>query len=344
MSNLICEGIMNYFIKALVAVIILFFNPSFCANPGSTYQAGDDFIVNSIKKVSDLTQADVDKWKLLWLSRAAEPVAALTGLYAVSTVGEAAAQAHTDYGNDVKNVLKGELLPQFMRLPGVVQSVASSKELWVGAGVAGVGYAAYKFLYPRVTLGIRNNVIAFNDLCSQLGICTKSYANIDQLKSDAGSLASVAMTDTSSKGDMARKNHVWSDGSAIAMQKGLINLKMQRYVAVQLLNQLEPSAENQKLSAALNNYRAHLDNNERAIQPAIAAEKHKRTQEQGEYMAGLRVQSAQAGLTSQYIKNTQNVWRTLKDIAEFGVRHKEGIAKIGVAIGGTLVYKKLTRN
>jgi hypothetical protein len=290
----------------------------------------DDLIVNSIKQVSDLTQSDVNKRKFLWLGGAAEPITGLASLYGVATVGEAAAQAHDDYGQQVKNILKGEFLPAFMRLPGVVQNVAASKELWVSAGVAGVGYAAYKLLYPRVALGILANIKAFNGLCSQLGVCTKSYSNIDHLRQDSGFLASQG----------ALENVDWNTGTAIAIDNGLNNLLIQQRAAAALLKQLK-STESQQLFGAITGYGQHLNHNKMVIQSAVNAEKAQRAREQSEYMAGLRVESAQAGLTGQHIKNVQNVWKTLKDIAEFGVRHKEAI---GGVIGGTYLYKKISGN
>src|SRR5436190_7989994 len=157
---------MNCSIKAVVVVILMFFSSS----SWSMYKPEDDLIVNMIKQESNLTQADVDKWKFLWLGRADAPIAGAATLYTMSSMSDAAMEAHDAYGTQVKNILTGQYLPKFMRLPEFVQNVASSQAVWAGVGVAGVGFAAYKYLYPRIRMGILSQVKAYNDLCSRLGV------------------------------------------------------------------------------------------------------------------------------------------------------------------------------
>src|SRR5690606_28909796 len=154
---------MNYFITSLITASVV----AVSLQSWAMDYPQDDLIVNAIKKESNLTQSDVDRWKLLWLGALAQPVAGVGAAYSAYKAGTAGYggadsiyQAEAGYGSNtktygqtlVKNVFKGALTPQFIKdtdFSGYEQWLGN-RWIWAGVGVAGTIFASYKLLYPRI--------------------------------------------------------------------------------------------------------------------------------------------------------------------------------------------------
>ena len=109
--------------------------------------------MNAIKQYSNLTEADVNQYKLLWLGGLGTAGAFVLG--AASTIG-AGVGAYQQAG--LVQGITFESTPSWM----------TNALVLAGLGSVGAGYVSYKLLYPRIRAGVLNKVQRFIDVCEAL--------------------------------------------------------------------------------------------------------------------------------------------------------------------------------
>jgi len=294
----------------------------------SLYALSDDAVVDSIKAYSNLTQADVDKWKFLWLGSLAEPAAtAVTGygMYKVGTKGYELASRHSEL---IKNVFQNAYMPHFLKSyepSDKVQGWMTGKWIWAGVGVTGVGLAAYKALYPRVQAGIKDKIQNYVALCSRLAVTKQKYNNIQGLQNAL----------------QAPGNTVWIVSNPIAQELGFINLIEQANVALLLIDQLQASGEYQLdgLRTKALTFKSNAEHNKELIVSLVQRELQKRSLEQGRYGKQLEIEKKEVDISGQKIKNITNQWVLLKDIGKTAQKYGPSIL---TGLGAFAAYSKIT--
>lgn len=224
---------------------------------------GDNAIVDAIKRYSDLSEADVNQWKLIWLGRLGTTGAFLAG--AASAVG-AGAGAYQHAG-----MVQG-IAPE--GVPGWVTNAL----VLAGVGSAGAGYVSYKMLNPRLRAGVLAKVQRLIDVCEDL-INKKRHT----IAYDSGNSVEQIKTELLPDG--------WSPMSDVAVYNALVNLFMQAQCARILLNQIDPThsdvmlqEKRDKIDAYVkafeNNKDVYEDALEQIIQKKKQAERAAETEEQ----------------------------------------------------------------
>lgn len=223
---------------------------------------GDDSIVNAIKYYSNLTGADVNQWKLLWLGdigTAATVVLSGTGALATGLKGyELAPQ----YAGRIKDMLQREAGPSQETMAWV-----TSPGIWALAGALGTGVITYKILYPRILEGVMAKVQQFINVCESLrnaGVNT-NFTIVSFMFDDVKSLKSYLPSD-------------WSV-SDFALYKGLNNLAYQAKCASTLLNQVgSDNVDIKQKKILVRNYSLCLDHNEQLLERLVTADERKQVE------------------------------------------------------------------
>lgn len=187
----------------------------------------DDAIVNTIRRYSDLTQADVTKYKLLL--RLSGFDMSFLGTFGAVLVGAAAtigagvgvyqyAGAIQDITSQYAPSWLTERTPSWLTRPLVLASLGS----------LGVGYISYRVLYPRIRRGILFKIHNFIKVC-------------DALKPAVGpNVSSIANKKFSSVQDIENNlPKAWAGADDRAVYIALENLHQQAVHANALLNQLK---------------------------------------------------------------------------------------------------------
>lgn len=239
-------AIVKHYIHALSIIFLissglsLAMRQSYSFNPVSGwYETPKDYsIVNAIKTKSDLSQSDVDKFKLISLGRFQDVAAIGIGSYATYKGGTGAYQA--------------------LDMLGQYGPSGDNKFFWALAGAAGVGLGAYKFLYPRISAGVLQQVKTFINMCENLDVYNFRYERPEQLSY----LGTSNVNKHGKAYDPAwrRINAAWSDTN-IARKKGIDNLLEQCRATIQLIAQLESTAETKDLNDKARWILSFLDDN-----------------------------------------------------------------------------------
>lgn len=296
---------MKKLIQALA--VVLFITSGFCMgsqvytyNHASNWceTPADYSIVNAIKAKSDLSQADVDKFKLLFLGGLQNVAAAGIGSYAAYKAGEGT------YGG--------------LDMLGSYAPSDNNKFLWALAGAAGVGFGAYKLLYPRIEAGVLSQVKTFIDMCENLDIYNYRYRSF-------GDLASLGThndkyTDWTQK-EKVLYNSAWSSTNAawltpnnIARLKALNNLLEQCRAAIGLIAELESRgnvATTQGLRDKANGILHLLNENNINYQTLMAKAQLEAQERKNDFLAGRLV--VQQGL--QLEQSKANVEATKEQVS-----------------------------
>lgn len=319
----------------------------------------DDIVVRQIEAESNISQSDVDRWSFLWLGRLAQPAAAAGSAYAAYKAGTVGYSLATTiptsatssifqpsrfpsslpaktYGETlVENVFKGEWTPQFIKDVDFngYEKLLGNKWLWGGVGVAGVVFASYKLLYPRIEAGILNKIKNLERLCNKLAVAKESFSDVNAL---------IA-------GMQLKKNITWHVNGPIGVEKGIDNLLEQCRCALLLIERLlvggsSNIAQVDRLNISITGFGNNLRNNKMLVAPVAAQELAIRATNvstgQNQQLADLKVKAASAGLAGHHIKNVAGVWKTLKEIAEFGFKHKTDIATLSIVTYGIGKYNE----
>lgn len=223
------------------------------------YNPSDDYIVNQIHRVSSLDQDDVDQFKMVWLGRLQEPIAAAAGIASSYTTGTMA--------STLLNSLD-------------LSSADGKKMWWMVAGAAGIGLgAAYKLLYPRMQRGIISKIKVYVTMCERFTVAKRTNINWASLGGAQG-------------------NSMWSKRSSIARARGMEDLLAQGQAALELFDQLEETDEVDELRTKVNSIVANLESNLPEIQNKARIELQQRQKNVAENVAGAR-QAAELGLTKE---------------------------------------------
>jgi hypothetical protein len=205
---------------------------------------GADAIVNAIKQYSNLTEADLNQYKLLWLGRLGTYGSFLVG--AASAVG--AGVGSYQQAGTVQTVTP-EGVPSWMTNPVVL----------AGLGSLGAGYVTYRTLYPRLKVGVLAKVQKFLDVCEAIDNDTLQYAN-DNNKF-------TILNYTFQNIFQLKHNYLpqsWLSASDTAVYNALSNLAQQGKIAQALLAQigLKDDFEIKKKYILIGNYIKNLSHNE----------------------------------------------------------------------------------
>ncbi len=166
----------RYIHIALIALIVQcgLSNVLYAMNIAPT-TSGDDAIVNSIKQYSNLTEADVTQWKLLWLGQLGTVGAFLAG--AASTIGAGVGiYQKVGMAQDITPKATSGFVTGMSQKSGMVQNIIpESVPSWMtnpivlaGLGSLGVGYVSYQTLYPRMKAGVLSKVQKFINVCEAI--------------------------------------------------------------------------------------------------------------------------------------------------------------------------------
>jgi hypothetical protein len=277
---------MKRHMNGLVFVAVLCFG-SYGVMSAAYYEDSSDYdVVNAIKRYSDLTQADVAKWKLAWLGNLQTFVAGTAGMLGAYATGLGTYK----FGDWVETGLVGTpekpaeegLLKKY--LASNLFNVMSDKRFWAIAGVFGAGAVSYKVLEPRLASGIISRVRTFVEMCENLDVYSFNYGQ------SPGGLASMGSATANSQGkaydpQWSSVNVAWA-ASNIAREKGVENLLVQAKAALQLLAQVQNTDEVKDLRTRIGTIQQYITNNQGTIQQMAARETAARNQQYAAQMTG----------------------------------------------------------
>src|SRR5579862_3547754 len=291
-------------------------------------------LVNEIKQYSDLTDVDVNQYKLLWLRSLGTAGAFLAG--AASTIG-AGVKAYQQSG--IVQSVTPEQVPSWMTNPVVL----------AGLGSLGAGYVSYRILYPRIRAGVLNKVQKFIDVCKELE--EDSPYGFDHGVAKRFSVVNRKFSNFSEVKEYLPQS--WSAIDNIAVYNALTNLLEQAIIAKNLLKQIGTNDfEIQEKSRLIEGYIQALSKNKDFYEPEIEQRKQKKQQKKQKAVeiAGLEadvsLKQKKAALVEQQTGLTQAIKaRTYLQMAsDFITRTWNGLnyiynTKVGnVVIVGVPVY------
>lgn len=321
-------------------------NVSFAAqNPIVSTTTGDNSLIDAIKQYSNITEADVNKYKLLWLGWfGAVPAlvmggASMYGGYEATNMLFSSEKARMAFGfmripfdfigNQIGSLSlfpeKKKILRQFETpLPetgkssvGMVSDFLKTRMPWMAAAAIGAGFLSYKLLYPRIRQGVLNKVQNFIDVCSRL---TFAMQKVGQESSTWGE---------------------WANEEPLNICLALDNLKRQAYYATTLLNQVGANDnEISKMKANISKYIVNLQFNSGgcgSIFAQIEDQRGRSLQQQGleSQIFGQKIQNVK-NVVSIVQKVGSGIFNFARDVANFGIQNKEPLGLLGA---GYWLYK-----
>ena len=199
------------------------------------YENPSDYsVVNDIKKKSNLTENDVEKWK----------ISGLGSLQNIAALGAVGGAGYVTYkAGEGTYQLAGKAF-EYIGVTEGSAGIFSNKWMWALAGAAGIGMSMYKILYPRIESGILKQVKAYVALCENLDVVKFLYQQ--------NTLALMGQS---------AGNAAWATNNYIAKSKGIHNLLDQAEYALSLLDQLNNSLEVENLRARVIQIKVNLNNN-----------------------------------------------------------------------------------
>jgi hypothetical protein len=292
---------------------------------GIEYTSQDLSIVNAIKRQSNITQYDVDKYKLLFLGGFAPLTALGTSGYAAYRAGQKAYTVASNNPDMIKDAFASTWMPSSLKdyMPSEsTQGWMTNKVLWAGVAAGGVMYGMYPVLYSRTKEGILGKIQKFDNVCSRLSVANRIYTSLDELQVNIPSS--------------------WSGKSEIAQYLALDNLFDQGGYAIDLLEQVAHwGIDVIKWQNRIADFNKNLMANKNLLQSDFDRLIRARWDQQS---GQLKIQDARSKVTGQHIKNVTTVWKTLKDITTssanavtYVYKHKEPI--VGTAVGAYLYSK-----
>lgn len=282
---------MKNYIQMLVIIVVIV-GSDFCGNvifaaqpnPIVSVSTGSNSLVDAIKGYSDITEDDVDKWKLLWLGGLNALPALAIGTYSTVKAAEVTGNVFKSIeARDPSDWLKKRMLT----LPDSLKEAAP----WTAIAAIGAGLVSYKIFYPRIRLGVINKVQNFIDVCGRLTIAQQQ---INQVPVE------------------------WSTERPIAICKALNNLENQAAFAGVLLNQVgrnDPDVitmlplvtryHNNLLTNKNNQYFRNM------CRGLIQIEEDERRR-------ALRDRGENAAVAGMEIRNAKDIWKFTKDVVKTG--------------------------
>lgn len=308
----------RYINGVLLALVI--HSASYAAQFSYHTNSSDYSVVNDIKRTSNLTQNDVEKWKLVWLKSLQNIAATTVGGYAAYKAGQGAYQ------------LAGMTMKQMNVAEG--SGLLTHRWFWAVAGAAGAGTIAYKILYPRIERGILKQVNTYVEFCENLDVVKYWYSHqtLDSLGTSAG-------------------NAAWATTNDIARLKGAENLLAQAEYALGLLDQLNDKPAVRSLRARVAQIKQNLTNNLSILKEAAYYELQERSAhlESAQRHAQLRLTQEQTSalkvgkisLAATAMSNfVSNGLKTLVYINDNKGKIAGGAVIVGASAYGTYAYAK----
>lgn len=318
----------------------------------SFYNDPSDYkVVNAIKRVSNLTQADADRITLRLLGKLQNYVAGTAGMFAAFQGGMQAYKfgdwAETGLVGTPEKPAESGLLKTY--LSANLFNVISDKRFWAVAGVIGAAGVSYRVLEPRLARGIIDRVKTFVEMCENLDVYNFNYAQYQ------GGLPSMGSATANSQqkpydSQWLSVNAAWV-ASNIAREKGIANLISQADIAMELLTRVENTDEVKNLRTRIGTIKMYLTNNQPTIQSAAQQEKNQRSQN-----LAYEQQAAQLDLTKDtkktgwwarvYLATTtlgnlvQGTLKTLAYISDNKEKIISGAATTALALYGTYHWAK----
>src|SRR4030095_2138530 len=294
---------------------------------------GNYSLVDAIKRYSNITEADVNKYKLLWLCWFGAIPSLAIGGYSSYKSYEGAGMAF-DYVSDKIGLkpVEGKIFDRYSRMPtidevqssaGMVSDFLKTRTPWMAAAALGVGLVSYKIFYPRIRQGVLNKVQKFIDVCSKLTFATQSTTG-----------------DPASWGE-------WKDELPIKVCLALDNLKTQAEYASILLKQVGlTDIDTSVMHSQIFNYQTLLLQNSGGCDQVLVylrqteqAEKNMALQQNlmGSQITGIRIQNVKNVLSIMQ-KVGSGMFNFARDVANFGIANKEPLGMLGA---GYWLYKKV---
>lgn len=277
---------------------------------------GPNSIVDAIKKNSNLTDADVNQYKLLWLGGLGTAGAFLAG--AASTVG-AGVKAY-QYSGAVQAIAQ-ERVPSWM-----------TNALLAGLGSTGAGYISYRMLYPRIRAGIIAKVQKFLDVCDAL--------HQDSPADQKGTIFSIVSFDFY-KAQYALSvlqaylPRLWPKRDDLAVYSALDNLAKQGERAQTLLNQIGTDPEVNEMREVVNTYSANLSGNVKLYGSIISDENKQNLKKQ---LGEAKLAGIQAGTSLMKAKTLKTYGTMLWNGLNFLYEHKQMITGALASAGVISAY------
>ncbi len=287
---------------------------------------GPDSIVNAIKQYSDLTEADVNQYKLLWLGSLGTAGAFVLG--AASTIG-AGVGAYQQAG--LVQGITFESTPSWMKNALVL----------AGLGSVGTGYVSYKLLYPRIRAGVLNKVQRFIDVCEAL--YGDSPADI------TGTVYSVVTYNFEYRNLSMLRSYLpkhWPAGDDVAVYNALDNLAKQGRLAQALLNQIRTSDDEvNAMKEVVKTYSDNLSANLKLYEPMIdvAYRKKREAAELAGIEVGTTLMKAKTIETygTMVTSTFNNAWKGLNFLYENQQYIMGAVGSIGLISAYSYVKSKL---
>jgi hypothetical protein len=178
----------------------------------------DNEVVNYIKKETNLTKADVKKWKLFWLGSAANPLDVGLGFYTIYQAGKFGYYAPTNYEQKITNIVKSLNIPALFA--NKFESLAKNKYLWAAVGAYSADYIWGRLITLRIPWYYMGKIERFLKFCQPLSFAHKKCNDTKEFV-------------------QAIPDRTWCRYGVIALQRGFDNLIDQADVAYELLDQLK---------------------------------------------------------------------------------------------------------
>jgi hypothetical protein len=252
-------------------------------------------LVDAIRQYSDITDADVNKWKLLWLGGLNAVPALAIGGYSMAQAGEYAGHAFT-YAQENK-----EAVPAWLQSRVTMPEYFTQPEPWKAIAALGAGYLTYKMFYPRIRMGVLSKVQNFIDVCGRLTIAQQQ---VNQFPLE------------------------WSADDPVAVCKALYELENQARRATILLNQVGIHDEDTKKMLAQVNF---YGNNLRANKQRFSGYCNQFiTDQQRVEDKALQRAVGESALFSMKLQNVKNVLSIIEKVGGFLYRGARDMVKWSV--------------
>lgn len=280
---------------------------------------GPDSIVNSIKRYSNLTVADVNQYKLLWLGRIGTAGAFLAG--AASTVG-AGVKAY-EYSGAVQAIAP-ERVPSWM----------TNALVLAGLGSTGAGYISYRMLYPRIRAGVIAKVQRFIDVCEALHSNSPQDINRNIYSIVNFDFSKVQYPLIPSDMLQAYLPKSWQRDD-VAIYNALDNLAQQGQRAQLLLNQIGNDSELNDMKEVVNAYTKNLSVNAKLYGSIISDENKQKLEKQ---LGEAKLAGMQAGTSLMKAKTIETYGKMFWNGLNFLYEHKQMITGALASVGVMSAY------
>jgi len=255
------------------------------------------YIVNAIKKQSNITQADVDAWK------SSDVVSKIKELVARSTYGRTVA------GLGV--LAQSALIAKVVTAKNPTSFGYAASRILLAELAAGSAYALYRYstVSPQVVMEKIKKYVA---LCQTMILANKKYDKADDVL--------LALVE--------HHNSAWIGKSYIAIYNGLQSLIVQGGYALELLVQMQAYEEDKEMLHQLEKkvaeYIVHCTQNQRAITAEYRSELKEYKKSEAEA----------TDLYAQKLDILANQWKLLTSVSKTGMKIAGGAASLYVTKRG----------